>query len=210
MFPNPSPLEASPHVIVDENSGGLAIVRRTAYNTMDFAVDASGNSIIAFYAYTTMDLGNGPMSPLGPKDIMLAKFDVQGNLVWAKRMGSGGFAPIRFSMRKVGADEIALLVHFMGAIDFGDGLLQSSPVLVKYDANGNLVWRADLLPLYPPSAPEVISVAISGHPSGAIFVAGTGYGLASTTPDPYCDLGVAYTPGAYPRPLRLFAAKYGP
>jgi hypothetical protein len=183
--------------------------------TMDLSVDASGNDILAFYADDTLDLGNGPMLPIGTKDIVLAKFDVQGNVEWAKRMGSGDFAPIAFSMRKTGADDIALLVFFTGKVDLGDGLLQSSPVLIKYDANGNFVWRADLLPLYPTPGPEVSSAAISGHPSGAVFVAGSGYGLASLTAEPYCDLGLdsqgfQYTPGTFPRPLRMFAAKYGP
>jgi len=183
--------------------------------TIELAVDAMGNSIISFYAYDPVDLGNGPMPKIGSKDLVLAKFDVQGNLSWAKRLGAGGFVPIIASMRKTGADEIALVVHFLGAIDLGDGLLQSSPALVKYNGNGNLVWRADLLSLYPSPGPEVSSIAISGHPSGAVFVAGTGYGLASSTPDPFCDLGSApngvdYIDGSYPRPLRMFAAKYGP
>lgn len=214
-FSNPSPLGSFPEVVANEDGFGHTFVESTAYNTMDLAVDSSGNSILAFYGYETVDLGNGPMAPVGAKDIMLAKFDIQGNLMWAKRMGSGNFSPISFAMRRVGADDLALVVHFTGSVDLGDGLLQSSPVLIKYDGNGNLVWRADLLSLYPQPAPEVLSVTISGHPSGAIFVAGSGYGLASTTPDPSCDLGVdpqgsAYKPGTYPRPLRLFAAKYGP
>ncbi len=177
---------------------------------IDLAVDALGNSIVAFYAHQTMDLGNGSIPRIGVKDLMLAKFDLSGNLLWAKRMGSGDFTPIDFEMRKTGADEIALLVHFAGFVDLGDGLLQSSPVLVKYDGSGNLVWRADLLSLYPQPGPEVLSVAISGHPSGAVFVAGTGYGLASSMPTPNCDLGAGNLPGTYPRPLRLFEAKYGP
>lgn len=179
------------------------------YKHLDFAVDDTGNSIVAFDAYANVDLGNGPLQQIGIRDVVLAKFDVQGNLLWAKRLG--GFEILQSTMRKTGTNTIALAVQFNMVLDLGGTYHQSSPVLLKYDANGNLVSLDDLLPLYPGPAPEVLSFAISGHPSGAVFVAGSGYGLPSSTPEPNCDLGPSpLFPGTYPRPLRTFLAKYGP
>jgi len=176
---------------------------------IDLAVDASGKSIIAFHAYDTIDLGNGPMPAIGESDIVLAQFDVQGNVSWAKRMGGG--KTLISSMRKTGADEIALVAHFEGSIDLGYGVINASPSLVKYDTNGNAIWSAELLPLYPGSSADVLSVAIAGHPSGAVFVAGSGYGAAPANADPTCDLGPSpLLPGTNPISLRMFTVRYNP
>lgn len=176
---------------------------------MELAVDDSGSSIVAFYAYSMVDLGGGPLQPIGLRDVVFAKFDPSGNLLWAKRLG--GFEILRSTMRKTGADTIVLAVHFDVVLDLGGTYHQSSPVLLRYDTNGNLTSLNDLLPLYPSPAPEVLSFAIAGHSSGAVFVAGSGYGAASSMPTPNCDLGPSpLLPGTHPRPLRTFLAKYGP
>lgn len=172
---------------------------------VDLVVDANGNAIVSYYAYGAINLGNGLMPPLGSKDVILAKFNPQGNVMWAKRLGSSGFLP-RFSvMRKTGADEIVLALSFEGAVDLGDGQIFNRTVVAKYDAIGNLVWREDLAPLFPSPTTEIISLALAGHPSGAVFVGGSGYGPLGVLPLSQCPMNYYY-----PKPLRLFVAKYAP
>lgn len=180
------------------------------YRAFDLAVDANGNIIIALNASGEIDLGSGPISPTGTtKDLVLAKIDPQGGVLWVKRMGGPGFLPKFQVMRKTGTGDIALALSFDGTVDLGDGQITSRTVVVKYDTNGNLVWRKDLAPVLPSPTTEVISLALSGHPSGAVFVGGSAYGPLGVFPPPQCPFNVNVNL-VDPKPLRLFVAKYAP
>jgi hypothetical protein len=167
-----------------------------ANDCFSYALDAAGNILLAFHSQVVVDLGNGPLPPLGSLDLILAKLDPQSNLLWARRFGGLDFTVKSCSLKSTGLDELALLLDSTGTVDLGDGVLPSSPVLVKFDAMGNLVWRGDLTSHFP-FVPEQQTWAISGHPSGAVFASGTGH--AQTPPS-----------WATPRDVRFLVAKYGP
>lgn len=165
-------------------------------NCFSHAVDAAGNTLLAFHSQLDVNLGNGPLPPLGPMDLILAKLDPQGNLIWSKRFGSADFTVKSCTMKRTGLDRFALLLDYSGTMDLGDGVLTSSPVLVDFDAQANVLWRVDLASLLP-FVPERTTWTFSGHPSGAVFVSGTGY-----TSDP---------PGnTTTRKLRFLVAQFGP
>lgn len=161
-----------------------------------YAVDTARSILLAFHSVTTADLGNGPMPPLGPKDLVLAKLDPQGNVTWAKRFGGLGFEVKSCSLRRTGNNDFAVALDYAGKVDLGDGMLDAPAVLVKFDALGLPVWHADLSAHFPFVA-EDQSWALAGHPSGLVFVSGAGH-----APDP---------PNWWqPRLLRFVVAKYGP
>lgn len=167
-----------------------------ANKCFSYAVDTGGNILLAFSSASVVDVGNGPMPRLGQKDLILAKLDPQGNVAWAKRLGGGGFTVKSCSMRRTGSDDFAMVLDYAGMVDLGDGVLPSSPVLAKFDATGALLWHADLTSHFPFVAEEQ-SWALSGHPSGAVFVSGAGH-----APDP--------VNWWEPRDLRFVVVKYGP
>jgi hypothetical protein len=161
-----------------------------------YAVDGSGNILLTFSSESVVDLGNGPLPRLGQNDLVLAKLDPQGNVTWAKRFGGGGFIVKSCSLRRTGSDDFAMVLDYAGMVDLGDGVLPSSPVLAKFDATGAILWHTDLTSHFPFVA-EYQSWALSGHPSGAVFVSG-----ASHAPNP--------VNWWEPRDLRFVVAKYAP
>jgi hypothetical protein len=94
------------------------------------ALDAAGNPLLTSSCDGTVDFGGGPLvSAGGPanggEDIFIAKFDTQGNYVWAGRFGdaqqqdNGAVA--------VDSTGAALMTgNFLGSIDFGGGPLMNA------------------------------------------------------------------------------------
>ncbi len=52
------------------------------------AVDKSGNIIVTGVYYGTITIGNYVLSSFGSGDIFIAKYDPNGNVIWAKHAGS--------------------------------------------------------------------------------------------------------------------------
>src|SRR5262249_6104714 len=107
------------------------------------AVDSSGNIALTGYFSGTIDLGGGVLTSAGNDDMFLAKFDAQGNYLWAKQFGSPAYdypATARFDA----AGNIVLACFSTGALDFGGGLLTSaggSDIMVaKFDGSGTHLW----------------------------------------------------------------------
>jgi len=160
------------------------------------ALDATGNVLLAFHSKVVVDLDNGPLPVLGPVDLILAKLNPQGNLIWSKRFGGADFTVKSCRLKSTGLDHFALFLDYTGTVDLGAGVLPSSPVLVEFDALANAGWRVDLASLIP-FVPERTTWTLAGHPSGAVFVSGTGYEPAFPT-------------STFTRNFRFFVAKFGP
>jgi len=56
----------------------------------DVVTDAADNVYFTGYFPSSIDLGNGVMQTAGNLDILLAKFDTNGNYIWAKNFGNAG------------------------------------------------------------------------------------------------------------------------
>jgi hypothetical protein len=171
--------------------------------SFSYAIDALGNILVAFHSSGPVDLGNGPLPKLGSTDLILAKLDPQGNVIWEKRFGGPGFEAHDVSMRRTGTRDMAIVLEFSGLMDLGDGVLESSSVLAKFDSLGTLLWHADLATLFPfPITADTNHWALSGHPSGAVFVSGSGH---APMPPPPCEDWTSTH-----RPVRMVVARYGP
>lgn len=173
----------------------------TSTTTFTYAVDAAGDLLLAFDSTDATNLGATFLPALGPSDLILAKLDPTGQVIWAKRMGGPGLSISLRTLRRTGTHDLAIILSFTGGtLDLGDGVLQSSPVVAKFDAMGTLLWRADLAHL----APSPANWTLSGHPSGAVYVGGSG-GDGPTIPTNANDC----QNGAQ-RLTRLLVVKYGP
>ncbi|HUM45377.1 MAG TPA: MopE-related protein [Chitinophagales bacterium] len=112
------------------------------------AVDLAGNVYITgSYISNTLDFGGGVTlsnSQSNAEDMFIAKYDADGNAVWAKHAtGSGNDKA--FGIGTDADGNVLVSGHFIsGTLAFGSTTLFNSGgfdiFLVKYDANGNVLW----------------------------------------------------------------------
>lgn len=88
------------------------------------AVDALGNVYTTGYFYSTADFdpgaGSALLTPAGNNDAFLSKLDVNGNFVWAKKMGGSSF-DFGNSLALDPSGNIVAAGYFQGTGDFDPG-----------------------------------------------------------------------------------------
>jgi hypothetical protein len=116
------------------------------------AVDVSGNCYITgcFQGTADFDPGAGTalLTPVGSMDIFFAKYDANGNYLWAKNIGNGS----GYSIALDSTGNCYITGWFSGIADFdpgaGTALLTSignaDIFIAKYDANGNYIWAKSI------------------------------------------------------------------
>jgi hypothetical protein len=95
------------------------------------------------------DPGSGMaiLNSAGIADGFVAKYDKDGNYVWAKSIGGNGFDQA-YGVAVDNNDNVYVTGYFVNSADFNSGaspaILTSAGLndafLAKYDANGNYVW----------------------------------------------------------------------
>ncbi|WP_343748083.1 SBBP repeat-containing protein [Fluviicola sp.] len=119
-------------------------------------VDTAGNIYITgtFYGTADFDPGAGvanlTSADLG--DIFVAKYDSNGNYVWAKRMGGAG-SDVGNSIAVDAAGNVYTTGYFWNTVDFdpGAGVVNltsggySDIFVSKLDSNGNYVWAKSMI-----------------------------------------------------------------
>jgi len=119
------------------------------------AVDYLGNVYTTGNFFDRVDFDPGPgafnlTSGLGP-DIFISKLDSNGNFVWAKAMGAGGWDDAS-SIVVDGSGNVCTVGIFLGTVDFDPGAgtynLSSggdADIFVsKLDSSGNFVWAKSM------------------------------------------------------------------
>lgn len=115
-------------------------------------LDIMGNFFITGCFESTIDcdpnIGTYNLTSAGSIDIFIAKFDVNGNIVWAK--GMGGIGDDRgYSLALDSMDNIYTTGKFSGSGDFDPGMgihnltstgNYSNTFISKLDSNGNFIW----------------------------------------------------------------------
>jgi len=136
----------------------------------------------------TADFDPGPgvvnMTSNGNLDIFISKFDLAGNFIWAKKIGSNG-TDIPYSIVSQGEDNIFLTGQFFGTVDFDPGAGVTNLVsagstdvfVIKTDSAGNLIWGRSM---GGPAADYAHSLAIDA--SGNIYTTGYFSGAADFDP----------------------------
>ncbi len=145
------------------------------------AVDDSGNCIVTGQFHGTLTLGSDTLTSPSPGcEVFIAKYDSNGNVVWA-RSGKGyynGGAYSNDAGRGITVDKAGYIYvtgDFEGpSIAFGTDTLTTigwGMFLVKYDFSGNVVWTKSTQPVSSNSSYLGRGVALDA--SGNCYVAGS-------------------------------------
>ncbi len=152
----PSPYGSNAYIAKYDINGNyqwaINIPIATSYGNNSIAIDASANIYITgYFAGASVDFNPAAgvtalASASGSNDIYIAKYDINGNLIWAKGIGSTG--DDRGNEIIIAAGDILLTGNFNGTVDFDPGAgtsnltsLGSGDIYIaKYNASGNFIW----------------------------------------------------------------------
>lgn len=124
-------------------------------NAEAIAVDSSGNIYIAGYSNDTVDFDPGPNEVLlkgGNDDIYIAKYDPDGNYLWAHVFWSPGWNYAKHIKIDKNGD-IVIAGYATSFADFdpgpalgylGNNATPNYIYIAKYDANGNYIWAKEM------------------------------------------------------------------
>jgi hypothetical protein len=119
------------------------------------AIDASNNVYVTGYYHDTVDFNPGAatntLTSQGGSDMYIAKYDINGNYLWAKSVGGSGDDE-GYSIIIDALDNVYAIGGFHGTVDFdpnaATAYLNSAGGLdmyfAKYDINGNYLWAASV------------------------------------------------------------------
>lgn len=135
-------------------SGSCVFGRSFAAPTSLTAMPAP-NGLTVVYGFvgpTAVDLGNGPLAPLGSEDMLLAELDASGDTLWSRRLGGPGITFAQGWLSEPGppahvstsaAGDVYLLTGYAGAVDLGGGPItaaQGDVVVASYTSAGAYRW----------------------------------------------------------------------
>ena len=178
------PFEPQGESVVYNGSNGQNVIVR------DICADSSGNIYTSGRFNGTTTFGNVTLVSAGYEDAFIAKYDKNGKLVWAKRLGSSGDEEITTIAFANGS--LYAAGFFTGTLTVGGSTLQNTGLaalmVLKYDTDGNAVWGKDI------NGPGTNRMdGITADPQGNVYVAGKFYGTAIT----FSSGWVLTTSGAY-------------
>ncbi len=112
------------------------------------AVDATGNTFIAGrFDSPTITFGTITLTNSAYPDIFIAKYDANGNVIWAKSAGGTGYDEVNSIITDATGDVYITGYFRSSTMTFGTTTLTNNSsigysdiFIAKYDANGNLVW----------------------------------------------------------------------
>jgi len=209
--------DATPFVPIDAGVSPLVPhhvwSHRLPYGFVQALVPAGDDLVLAGTFSGTIDPGAGPLVSAGFSDIVLARYDGDGALRWARRAGgSGGDRPAGAALAPDG--DVWMLSTFQGDADFGGVTLHavgtSDLALSRYHGDGTHVSTRQL-----GGTAEVHARGLAVDAHGRVAIAGSFHktfdlgGGPLTSTDHLDDVFVAvYTPaGALEWAHRLGGAK---
>ncbi|HSG68544.1 MAG TPA: hypothetical protein VK994_07555, partial [Bacteroidales bacterium] len=146
--------------------------------------------------YGTSNIGGNTFASFGSQDIFIARYDHDGNFIWARHIGS----PKTDYANAVDADSYGNIVitgHYYDSIAFPDttvyAMSASDIFLASFDADGNMIW---VVTLGGSSSDQ--SHSISCDNSGNILVTGSFFN----------DITIADTMLSTTDPTGVFMAKF--
>lgn len=164
--------------------GGAFLWVRTAGGSIGdyahaLAVDGAGNSYLTGEFETTTRFGGGAvaLSSSGSNDVFAAKYDTNGNLIWAKKVGGGSGSDKGLGISLSGGS-LYITGNFQGGANFGSTHLSVSGAhdifIVKYTTGGDFQWAKKA-----GGSGEDEGFGISGDPGGNVYVTGYFTGTAN-------------------------------
>ncbi len=143
----------------------------------DMAGDAAGHLYVVGTFGGTVDLGGGPITASGARDLFLAEYAGTGALMWAHSYGGSSGATLSLATLALdpGGDVVVSAEYAgdgvsMGGSTFPSKIL-SQGLIARYTSSGTHLWSKTF------SAPEWSSIyPVAIAPSGNIVFAGSAYG----------------------------------
>ncbi len=132
--------DASGNVLWAKSAGGT--LSDVAYSITS---DSSGNLYITGkFQSSTINFGSTTLINSGTDDIFVAKYDPNGNVLWAKKAGNTG-SEIANAISADSSGNVYITGYFGSpTVTFGSTTLTSvggtDCFVVKYDSNGNVLW----------------------------------------------------------------------
>ena len=109
----------------------------------DVAFDPSGNAFVTGSFSGDATVGDSVFTSYGQEDIFLAKFDVDGNFIWANRAG-GQFFDAGHGIATDSQGNVFVSGRFSSSSTFADTVITSNRLfngyLARYDADGSFRW----------------------------------------------------------------------
>ncbi len=109
----------------------------------EVSVDNFDNIVITGSFESTAIFDSDTVTSLGSKDIFIAKYDAQGNLLWVISAGGASWDS-GIGISNDNDDNCIVTGYYHGNVSFGDttisGLGSGDIFLAKYDLQGNFVW----------------------------------------------------------------------
>jgi hypothetical protein len=93
-----------------------------------------------------VDLGGGPMAPLGSNDVVLGELSASGAYLWSRRFGGAGITFAGPWVTVSAAGNVYLRTGWSGSVDLGGGPIAAAShdtVVGSYDPTGALRWARD-------------------------------------------------------------------
>jgi hypothetical protein len=150
--------------------------------------DANGNQYVSGYFTGTVDFdpnaGVTNLVSAGSYDIFICKYDPDGALVWAKRIGGATGNDVAWGLALDASNNVHVTGYFNGAVDFDPGAGTSNMssagldiFVLKLDENGNFIWSRKM---GGGDLDQAYDIAVDG--SGNVYT--TGYFTNSADFDP--------------------------
>jgi hypothetical protein len=152
------------------------------------ATDANGNVYYCGDFSSTVDFDPGPgtntLTSAGNEDGFIAKFDANGNLVWARQVGDTG-TDESFQVKVDPLGNVFLLGNFEGVLDLdpGPGVQTVTAngyydaYVIKLDPSGNLIWAKHF-----GASIEFYQFSIDWDSNGNLYTTGTFQGTGDFDP----------------------------
>lgn len=154
---------------------------------VEHTIDSDGNLLITGWFQQSIDFDPGPgvldLTVIGGTDMFILKLDPNGDLVWAKQVGTTLVAGtvVGYDIATDAANNVYTTGHFLNTTDFdpGPGEVElnsgaGSAHVLKLDANGDFVWVRNIVSIH-----NEVGHGIAVAPDGTSYTVGLFLG----TPD---------------------------
>ena len=191
-----------------DSLGNIIWARRAGGTISDFcngiAIVGNGNILITgSFASSLISFGSTVLTNQGSTDLFVAKYDQNGNVMWAKSHGGSDW-DIGLSIKSDVSGNVFVTGYFKSsAINFGSISLTNSSgssfsdlFLVKYDSNGNVLWAQNPQGLFNKSGNDLATDV-----NGNVYITGYYQG-------PTLDFGTITVTNNSPSYSDSFTAKY--
>lgn len=111
--------------------------------------DAAGNLYVSGGFSSSITIGGSTFTSRGPRDLLLVKYNPQGQVLWARTAGSVDSENLT-DLLLDGNGDVYITGWFSGSVSFGSlsftraGSTGTDAYVVKYDEQGNVQWGRQL------------------------------------------------------------------